>query len=80
MAYDVFRVALVTSDGRDIVEFLRPLLTSLPCSNCDCFHIGSIGPFLSLSLDDIPFIVYANNLGLIRYRVFWKSASSKQEK
>jgi hypothetical protein len=30
--------------------------------------MGSIGPFLSL--DDIPFIVSANNLGLIRCRVF----------
>jgi hypothetical protein len=31
--------------------------------------MGSIGPFLSL--DDIPFIVYADNLGLIRYGIFF---------
>jgi hypothetical protein len=67
---DVFRVAFVAFNSRDIVKFLGSLLTTLTCSNCDRFHIGSIGPFLSP--DDIPFIVYANNLGLIRYRVFWE--------
>jgi hypothetical protein len=65
---DVFRVAFVAFDSCDIVKFPGSLLTTLTCSNCDCFHIDSIGPFLPL--DDIPFIVYANNLGLIRYHIF----------
>jgi hypothetical protein len=66
---DVFRVAFVAFNSCDIVKFLGSLLATLTCSNCDRFHIGSIGPFLSP--DDIPFIVYADNLGLIRYGVFF---------